>query len=58
MGFEFIKKLPTPAEIKQQYPVPEKVAQMCIRDRDWHAHTPAAQLHQRQNADDGAPRCV
>ena len=28
MGFEFIKKLPTPAEIKQQYPLPEKVAQI------------------------------
>ncbi len=28
MGFEFIKKLPTPAEIKQQYPVPEQVAKI------------------------------
>jgi len=27
MAFEFTKKLPTPAEIKQQYPVPEWVAQ-------------------------------
>lgn len=25
MGFEFIKKLPTPAEIREQYPVPEKL---------------------------------
>ncbi|MCI5479860.1 MAG: 3-deoxy-7-phosphoheptulonate synthase [Lachnospiraceae bacterium] len=33
MGFEFIKKLPTPAEIKQQYPVPEKVAQI-KKERD------------------------
>ena len=33
MGFEFIKKLPTPAEIKQQYPVPERVAQI-KKERD------------------------
>ena len=33
MGFEFIKKLPTSAEIKQQYPVPEKVAQI-KKERD------------------------
>lgn len=25
MGFEFIKKLPTPAEIRDEYPVPEKL---------------------------------
>ena len=33
MGFEFIKKLPTPAEIKQQYPVPERVVQI-KKERD------------------------
>ena len=26
MSFEFVKKLPTPAEIREQYPVPEKLA--------------------------------
>ena len=25
MSFEFIKKLPTPDEIREQYPVPEEV---------------------------------
>lgn len=28
MGFEFIKKLPTPAEIKSQYPVSEAIAKL------------------------------
>jgi len=28
MSFEFIRKLPTPAEIKEQYPVPDDVAEM------------------------------
>ena len=28
MSFEFIRKLPTPAEIKEQYPVPADVAEM------------------------------
>lgn len=28
MGFEFIKKLPTPAEIKNQYPVSEKIIKL------------------------------
>ena len=26
MSFDLVKKLPTPMEIKEQYPVPEKVA--------------------------------
>ena len=26
MGFEFINKLPTPAEIREQFPVPAKIA--------------------------------
>lgn len=26
MSFEFIRKLPTPAEIKEQYPVPADIA--------------------------------
>lgn len=30
MSMQFIKKLPTPEEIKEQYPVPEKLAQMKI----------------------------
>ena len=25
MGFEFVKKLPTPAEIKEQYPVSKEI---------------------------------
>lgn len=28
MSFEFIRKLPTPAEVKEQYPVPADVAEM------------------------------
>lgn len=28
MSFEFVKKLPTPAEIKEQYPVPEHLAKI------------------------------
>lgn len=28
MGFTFIKKLPTPNEIREQYPIPERVAQI------------------------------
>ena len=28
MSFEFIKKLPTPDEIRAQYPVPEKVREI------------------------------
>lgn len=28
MSFEFIRKLPTPAEIKEQYPVPVEIAEM------------------------------
>lgn len=28
MSFEFIRKLPTPAEIKEQYPVPADIAEM------------------------------
>lgn len=28
MSFEFIKKLPTPSEIKEQYPMPEKLARL------------------------------
>ncbi|MGN0347892.1 MAG: 3-deoxy-7-phosphoheptulonate synthase [Lachnospiraceae bacterium] len=35
MGFDFIKKLPTPSEIREQYPVPEKLAQLKIeRDKE------------------------
>lgn len=35
MSFEFIRKLPTPAEIKEQYPVPEEVAKMkIVRDQE------------------------
>ena len=26
MGFEFVKKLPTPAEIKEQYPISAEIA--------------------------------
>ena len=26
MSFEFLQKLPTPAEIREQYPMPEKLA--------------------------------
>lgn len=33
MSFEFIKKLPTPAEIKEQFPIPEKLMQLKM-DRD------------------------
>ena len=28
MSFEFIKKLPTPAEIKEEYPLPQALAQI------------------------------
>ena len=28
MSFEFVKKLPTPSEIRAQYPVPEKLAKL------------------------------
>ena len=28
MSFEFIKKLPTPAEIKEQYPLPPALVQV------------------------------
>ena len=28
MSFDFIRKLPTPAEIKEQYPVPADIAAM------------------------------
>ncbi|MGN1180759.1 MAG: 3-deoxy-7-phosphoheptulonate synthase [Suilimivivens sp.] len=35
MSFEFVKKLPTPSEIKAQYPVPEKLAKLKEeRDRE------------------------
>lgn len=35
MSFEFVKKLPTPSEIRQQYPVPEKLAKLKEeRDRE------------------------
>ena len=35
MGFEFIKKLPTPAEIREQYPVPDKLIQLkAERDKE------------------------
>lgn len=35
MGFEFIKKLPTPAEIREQYPVPEHLVQLkAARDKE------------------------
>lgn len=35
MSFEFVKKLPTPSEIRAQYPVPEKLAQLKEeRDRE------------------------
>lgn len=33
MSFEFIRKLPIPAEIREQYPVPEKLAQL-KKERD------------------------
>ena len=33
MSFEFVKKLPTPSEIKEQYPVPEKLVAL-KRERD------------------------
>lgn len=33
MSFEFIKKLPTPSEIKEQYPMPEKLIQL-KKERD------------------------
>lgn len=33
MSFEFIKKLPTPAEIRDNYPVPEKMQEL-KRKRD------------------------
>lgn len=32
MSFEFIRKLPTPAEIKEQYPVPADVAEMKAKE--------------------------
>ena len=28
MGFEFINKLPTPAEIREQYPLPLELAEI------------------------------
>lgn len=35
MSFDFIRLLPTPAEIKEKYPVPEKIAQLKIeRDKE------------------------
>ncbi len=35
MSFEFIRRLPTPEEIKEQYPVPEKIAKIKeMRDRE------------------------
>lgn len=35
MSFEFVKKLPTPREIREQYPVPEKLAKLKEeRDRE------------------------
>ena len=35
MSFEFVKKLPTPSEIRAQYPVPEKLAKLKEeRDRE------------------------
>ncbi|MGN0377461.1 MAG: 3-deoxy-7-phosphoheptulonate synthase [Suilimivivens sp.] len=35
MSFEFVKKLPTPSEIREQYPVPEKLAKLKEeRDRE------------------------
>ena len=35
MSFEFVKKLPTPSEIRAQYPVPEKLAKLkAERDRE------------------------
>ena len=35
MSFEFVRKLPIPSEIKEQYPVPEKAAQIKIeRDKE------------------------
>ena len=35
MSFEFVKKLPTPAEIREQYPVPEKLAALkATRDEE------------------------
>ena len=33
MSFEFVKKLPAPHEIKSEYPVPEKIAQL-KKERD------------------------
>ena len=30
MGFEFIKKLPTPAEIKTQYPVSDEILKIKV----------------------------
>ena len=35
MSFEFVKKLPTPSEIRAQYPVPENLAKLKEeRDRE------------------------
>lgn len=31
MSFEFIRKLPTPSEIKEQYPLPEEIVKMKMR---------------------------
>lgn len=38
MSFEFIKKLPTPAEIREQYPFPERLAELKrVRDSEIRA---------------------
>ena len=35
MSFEFIRKLPTPTEIKEEFPVPEKLAALkAQRDKE------------------------
>ena len=34
MSFEFVTKLPTPTEIKEQYPVPEEMKALKELERD------------------------
>ena len=37
MSFEFVTKLPTPTEIKEQYPVPEEIKTLkAERDAECH----------------------
>ena len=37
MSFEFIRKLPTPTDIKRDFPVPERVAEL-KKERDKEIH--------------------